>query len=78
MKRASIILLASILFMSCNQLNTETYFDGSAYDIHTYSTGIGNVPKQAFDIEWTTTNSKSVDSLKQAQIKIGESFVKNY
>lgn len=77
MKR--LILFASMILLgSCNQLNTITEFDGTTYNVHTYSTGIWNVPKQAFDIECTTTDPNKVDSLKVEQTRIGVSFIKNY
>lgn len=69
------------ILVSCSkydQINQTVNFDGENYTIHTYSTGLFNIPKQALDLYTQTTNPEEISTIKKNHWEISKKFVDNY
>jgi hypothetical protein len=73
-----LLLLICLFFIGCdsdvNQIVTTN--DGNTYDVYTYSTGMFNIPKEAFSIESSGLKIEQIDSVKKEHMKSWEVFKK--
>ena len=77
------LLFVLVLFVlgSCSkydQINQTIYFNGETYTIHTYSTGLFGVPKQALDLTAETSTPNEVKTIKQRQWNDAKIFIDAY
>lgn len=79
--KKTLFIFALLILASCSkydQINQNVYFDGDKYTIHTYSTGLFNIPKQALDLTIQTTNPYEVNTIKQREWDNAKKFVDSY
>ena len=67
-----ILLLICLFFIGCNSDVNQivTTNDGNTYDVYTYSTGMSNIPKEAFSIESSGLKIEQIDSVKKEHMKV--------
>jgi tryptophan synthase alpha subunit len=63
---------------SCSEISQKvTYEDGTGYCVLTYTNGLYNHGFDDFNTELCNLSETQLDSVKQAQNKLAENFLKN-